>query len=397
MITPYLPYPLYSGGQIRTFNLLKKLSQKHQITLISFIRHHHENQYIPQLAPYTYQVHTIKRRPAWDIKNILLSGFTPYPFLVSIYFSPHLKKLISKLLKTHQYDLIHAETFYVLPNIPKTSTPVLLVEQTIEYLVYQRFVQQLRLPILKPLLYLDVAKIAYWEKRYWKNIDKLVTVSQEDQTFIKKTTGRPGIDIVPNGVDFDQFKQVFTHNITRKKTKNVIFLGNFKWLPNKEAVHFLTTSVWPLIVKKLPSANLFIIGRNPTQQVLSYNNPALNIKVIGEVDDIKPIFQQTDLLLVPILNGRGTKYKVLESVAAGIPVIGTPLAVEGLPLQHQTDVLISRQANKLADYAHQLLTNPTKANLLAQHALKRLKNHLSWNKVARKLDKIYLQMQKKTS
>ncbi len=392
MITPYLPYPLYSGGQIRTFNLLKKLSRRHQITLISFIRHSNENQYQTHLKPYTHKIFTIKRRPAWHPINILLSGFSPYPFLVSIYLSPTLKKLIKHLLANQTYDLIHAETFYVLPNIPPTNTPILLVEQTIEYLVYKRFAQKTKLPFIKPLLYLDVTKIAHWEKYYWKTIDRLVTVSYQDKAFIQKLTQRTDIDVVPNGIDFKQFHSIYQHNINRPKTHNVLFLGNFTWLPNKEALDYLVTHVWPLIHQRNPKAKLYVIGKNPTPKVISYHNPAQNIYIIGEVKDIKPYLKTIDLLLVPILNGRGTKYKVLESIAAGIPVVGTPLAVEGLPLSHKQDVLIGRTPQQLAHYTNWLLNNPPIATNLAASAIKKLKTQLSWDKVAYQLDKIYHQI-----
>src|SRR3989338_6875304 len=143
MITTYFPFPLVSGGQIRTYNLLKNLSSKHEITLASFIRDPKENQYLDRLKPFCQKIIVFKRRKAWSPVNILLSIITPYPFLVSIYFDPFVKNQIKEELAKEKYDLINAETFYVMPNIPKTNVPVFLVEQVIEYLVYQRFVESL--------------------------------------------------------------------------------------------------------------------------------------------------------------------------------------------------------------------------------------------------------------
>src|SRR3990167_3248124 len=134
MLTPYLPYPLLSGGQIRSYNLLKNLSRKHDITLFSFIRKNEEQAHIPELQKFCRKVVVFKRRPAWDIRNLIISGLTAYPFLVSIYISHTLRTQVTKELQDNDYDLIHAETFYVMPNIPKTNIPTLLVEQTIEYL-----------------------------------------------------------------------------------------------------------------------------------------------------------------------------------------------------------------------------------------------------------------------
>lgn len=99
MLTPYLPYPLLSGGQIRTYNLLKNLSHKHQITLYSFIRKNDEKRFIPELKKFCSQVKVFRRRPAWDLRNIILAGFTSYPFLVSIYLSQKLKASIQQELE----------------------------------------------------------------------------------------------------------------------------------------------------------------------------------------------------------------------------------------------------------------------------------------------------------
>src|SRR3990170_2649779 len=124
MITPYLPYPLVSGGQIRTYNLLKNLAHKHQITLASFIRSPEEKKYIRELEPYCQKVIIFKRRKAWSPINILLSALTPFPFLVCIYFDIRIRRIIREELNRQKYDLIHAETFYVMPNIPKTKIPI---------------------------------------------------------------------------------------------------------------------------------------------------------------------------------------------------------------------------------------------------------------------------------
>ena len=94
MLTPYLPFPLHSGGQIRSYNLLKKLARKHQITLFSFIRSPKEKVYVKELKRFCADVKVFKRRQAWDIRNIFFSALTPFPFLVSIYLCKNLKKAL---------------------------------------------------------------------------------------------------------------------------------------------------------------------------------------------------------------------------------------------------------------------------------------------------------------
>jgi len=389
MLTPYLPYPLHSGGQIRTYNLLKNLSRKHQITLFSFIRQDSEKRYIKELEKFCFKVIPFKRRKAWSPVNIFLSGLTYYPFLVCLYHPSGIKRLIKKELR-RGYDLIHAETFYVMPNLPETALPILLVEQTIEYLVYQNFVDKSKLLPLKPFLYIDVLKIKFWEKYYWQKATRLATMSREDKELIQKTLKNGQVDVVANGVDIEFFGET-----KKKKPKKptVLFIGNFKWLPNKDAASFLAREIWPKIFAKVPQAKLIIVGRNPTPGIKALES-IKGVEVKGEVEDIREAFAATSVLLAPIRNGRGTKYKVLEAMATGVPVVTTPLGIEGIEAENGRDVLVAETASGLASATVNLLTNKELVEKLSFSAKKLIKTKYNWQLISESLDKIYQEMGK---
>jgi len=384
MLTPYLPYPLLSGGQIRTYNLLKNLADRHEISLLSFIREDNEKEYVNELLKYCRDVKVIVRRKAWDWRNIALSGLTPYPFLVSIYLSLSLKKLIKKELSCQKYDLIHAETFYVMPNLPKTNLPILLVEQTIEYLVYQNFVENFNFFPVKPFLYFDVAKIQYWEKYYWKQAARLATMSTEDKKIVEQSVKNTKVDIVANGVDVDFFEATKIYKPTRP---SILFVGNFKWLPNKDAACFLAKKVWPIIKKKLPDANLWIVGKNPTEEIK--NLAGRDVKIDEKIEDIREAFGKASVLLAPIRNGRGTKYKVLEAMATGLPVVTTRLGIEGIEAKDRQEVLFAETSQDLADKTILLLKSKTLGQKIAKKAKKLVAEKYNWKIISANLDKIY--------
>lgn len=390
MLTPYLPFPLHSGGQIRTYNLLKNLSAKHQITLFSFIRSDSEKRHIKELEKFCLKVIPYKRRKAWSPINILLSGLTYYPFLVCLYHPSGMKKLIKEELE-RGYDLIHAETFYVMPNLPKTSLPILLVEQTIEYLVYQNFVDNFKVSLLKPFLYFDVKKIKLWEKYYWKRATRLATMSREDKELIKNSLKNGQVDIVANGVDIDFFGEA---EKKKPKTPTVLFVGNFKWLPNKDAASLLAREIWPKVLEKIPKARLLIVGRNPTQKIRDLGSiPGVAVK--DEVKDIREAFGCASVLLAPIRNGRGTKYKVLEAMATGVPVVTTPLGIEGIEAKDGREVLVAKTAEGLAKETINLLQDKDLGEKLALSAKKLINTKYNWQLISESLDKIYQEMGKK--
>jgi len=386
MLTPYLPYPLVSGGQIRTYNLVKNLSKKHEITLAAFIRDDKERKYLKELESFCQKIIIFKRRKAWSPLNIILSAITPYPFLVSIYFDPFVKNKINKELKYNHYDLIHAETFYVMPNIPQTYVPIFLVEQVIEYLVYQRFVESLP-PwafLLKAILFIDVLKIKFWEKYYWKKAKRLAAMSQDDKQFIKVINPNLKVDVVANGVDVDFFK-----NIKKVKTNppTVLFVGNFKWLPNRDATKHLIEDIWPLVKKNFKNIKLWIVGRNPPPDIKKYNSKT--IVVDDSVEDIRDAYGRSDVLLAPIRNGRGTKYKILEAMATKTPIVGTTLAVEGIDVENAKEVFIANSAQKLAAKTVEILKNPKIGQRLSNAAYTLVSQKYNWQIISNKLDKLY--------
>jgi len=391
MLTPYLPYPLLSGGQIRTYNLLKNLAKKHEIVLFSFIRNESENRYKDELLKFVKRVETFKRRPAWSIFNILLAGLTPFPFLVSIYYSRKLQKAILEELRNYTYHLIHSETFYVMPNIPKTKVPVLLVEQTIEFLVYQHFVETVYLP-LRLLLSLDVGKIKFWEKFYWKKAKKVVAMSEGDKEVMEREVPHLDVDIVPNGVDTEDFFQ-----IKKEKSNNpiILFVGNFKWLQNQEAVSILVTQIWPEIVKKLPRARLWIVGRYPTPEIQAYESDT--IKVSGNIVDIKKVYSKANILLAPIYGPGGTRYKILEAMASGIPVVTTSQGIEGLNAKDQIHAIVRDDPKLQADATIKLLTDRSLYLQLAQNGKKMIAQNYDWKKISEKLDYLYQKVGKENA
>src|SRR3990167_2917796 len=183
MLTPYLPFPLLTGGQTRSYNLIKRLSAiGHEITLFCLVKKSSERVYVSELEKYCKKVRVFNRpEKPWTVKNILKTGLSFYPFLVIRNWAKGEKKAIEEEIKEDKFDLIHAETFYVMPHIPKTTIPILLVEQTIEYLVYRHFAKGFANFLIRPFLYLDVLKMKYWEKKFWEQASKVVAMSKEDE------------------------------------------------------------------------------------------------------------------------------------------------------------------------------------------------------------------------
>ncbi|MCL4415914.1 MAG: glycosyltransferase family 4 protein [Actinobacteria bacterium] len=391
MLTPYLPYPLLTGGQTRSYNLIKRLyTLGHEITLFCLVKNDNDRQYVGQLQKFCKEVRVFNRsQKPWTVENILKTGFSRYPFLVMRNWAKGEKSVIEQKIKEEKFDLIHAETFYVMPHIPKTLIPILLVEQTIEYLVYSHFANEFKIPFIRPLLHIDVAKMKYWELKYWKRAKKVVAMSKEDKkTMVKQIPGLD-VDIVPNGVDSDFFSKAVA---SRSKVPIVLYLGNFTWLQNREAVDVLTKKIWPKIKNRLPAAKLWIIGKDAKSFFAKLASDDIKVE---EVLDVRTAYQEASVLVAPIYGGGGTRYKNFEAFASGLPVVTTSIGIRGTDANDGVEVIIADQPDDIANAAVKLLTDQKLYKDIAQNARRMVRDKYDWDPIARKLSGIYENLGKK--
>ena len=389
MLTPYLPFPPSSGGQIRSFNLIKYLSKKHDITLFSLIKDEKERKNVSELEKYCKKVRVFRRsKNPWTARNILKTGFGAYPFLVIRNLVTQEKDAVAKELLREDYDLIHAETFYVMPHIPETNIPVLLVDQTIEYLVYKHFVDVQAPFFARPLLSIDVAKLKYWEKEYWKKADKVVAVSRDDKKVMRNLVPKLDVEIVPNGVNLDFFK---TKNSWKSMSPKILFVANFKWLQNIEAAEILVNKIFPMISSQHDKAKLWIVGQHIPESLKSKSSDKVIIDSLDEDDEesIKNAYHEASVFVSPLKGPGGTRLKHFAAMASNLPLITTKVGAEGLGAKNGEHVIVRNSINGLAQATVELLKNPKKAEKLAKNARILVVTKYSWTIMAKKLHKIY--------
>ena len=386
MLTPYLPFPLMSGGQTRSYNLIKNLSKKHEITLFSLIKDNAERKNIPKLLKFCKNVRVFNRPPKpWTLHNILRTGFGTYPFLVVRNLATKQSGAIEEELSSNKYDLIHAETFYVMPHIPITNTPpILLVEQTVEYLVYKHYVTETASKLLAPLLSIDVMKLKFWERYYWKRAKKVVAMSDSDRVQMEILSPGLSIDIVPNGIDTDYFAG-------KKREKpdppKVLYVGNFTWLQNIEAVELLINKVWPKIKKQVPQAKLWIVGMHMTDYIR--NLKSNDIDVSEGMPDIRDAYRKSTVLVTPIRGPGGTRLKILEAMASSLPVVTTTVGAEGLGVKNGKEALVEDNLEDLVASTVKILKDPMLAQKLGTSGWDFVRKNYTWDISAQKLSRIY--------
>lgn len=391
LISSYLPYPLFSGGHIRLYNLIKLLSKKHKITLVCEKRDYQKEKDVEEVKKFCEKVVTFDRKTQWSFGNIVKTGFSLSPFLIVGHNIPAMKVEIGELLKKENFDLIHVETFYVLQNLPETKVPIVLIEHNIEYLVYKRFAEKAFLP-LRPLLYLDILKLKYWEEKAWEKVTKLVAVSEIEKEIMGKK--RDDVLIVPNGVDTEKYKVLSMKYKVSKTEKRVLFIGDFKWVQNRDAAIWIVKSIWPLIRLKVKSEKskvdlkLWIVGRKIPDNIKAMGDDSVFFDE-NAPEDTNLIYEKADVLFAPIRVGGGTSFKILEGMASGVPVVTTFLGNEGIGAKNGEQILIASDSNDFAEKTLEILNDNNLYDKISQNARKFIEEKYDWKVIVKKLEDVY--------
>lgn len=394
MLTPYLPYPPASGGQIRTLNLLKYLRAKNEITLISLYKNDDEKKYLPDLKPYCKEVYLCKRpEKPWQPSNIFRSIFSLNPFLVVRNYSTQATTTLAELIRKEKFDVIHAETFYIMPHIMDTDIPIFLVEQTIEFKVYQHFVNSLPF-FLRFLFWMDIIKLKYWERYYWRKALLVGAVSESDRKAINELEPNIKPVIIPNGAGEEMIAEKL---VPKKLDKPVLlFVGNFYWLQNTEAARYLIDNIYPSLKKAIPGIQILIAGQNARAK-LQFPDTT-NIKVVdidpNNSDMVKKAYRDATLFVAPIFGPGGTRLKILAAMSSGLPIVTTRTGIEGLDVEHGEHVLI---ANTPADFVAEIkriLASPKLYDRIRTNAFGLVKEKYNWKKIAMQLEIAYQRLKK---
>jgi sugar transferase (PEP-CTERM/EpsH1 system associated) len=379
-----LPYPVDTGAKIRGFNLIKSLSDRHDITLVAFGDKTDE-----EIKKYCKNVVLTPKKHGNPYIQAIANIFSQYPYSVDKYYSRQMEEKIRVLLRDSNYDLIHCDSLQMSRNILRfTSIPKVLTEHNIESQILKRAAQEEENVLKKFYLYYQYLRLKCYEIYTCKQFDHVITVSEEDKKFLTKFITEKKISVVPNGVDTNYFNAQYTIRNTQYED-SIVFTGSMDWLPNIDAVKYFCKDILPLIWKVKKNLKFYVVGRNAPKDILELGKKDGRIVITGSVEDVRPYIEKAKAFVVPLRIGGGTRLKILEAMSMNKAIVSTSIGCEGLKVTDRENILI---ANKSCDFASRvldLLDNEKLCNELSTNGRNLVEKIYDWQMISTELNKVW--------
>jgi glycosyltransferase involved in cell wall biosynthesis len=388
-ISPFFLHPTDRGAQIRTLGTLKELHKQHEVHFAAL--NNPQNTEGPlRSSEYSSRhiavEHSAPARASLGIvPQIAGSILNPVPLAVSRYASKELRLKIDSLIATEKYDSIVCDFLAAAPNLTRLEQCVLF-QHNVESTIWQRHVQQAGSPLKKAFFQMQAGKMEQYERKVCRKAKHVIAVSEIDAVRMRQMFQIESVTSVPTGVDLEYFAP----RGVVPPAADIVFSGSMDWLPNVDAVEFFLGQVFPLIREKIPGATFTIAGRSPDARVLKAVEGLNGVNVTGRVDDMRPYLWGSKISVVPIRIGGGTRLKIYECMAAGLPVVSTTIGAEGLRYQDGADIAIADDPRQFADACINLLSSEDARRRIAQNALERAQREFSWDAVSREFEAILL-------
>jgi glycosyltransferase involved in cell wall biosynthesis/GT2 family glycosyltransferase len=382
MISKRLPKLGFDGSWILV-NLIKGLSERHEITLLSFTETDEEKPYVEYLSRFCKEVKTITLYP---YSQELKSSFLVSKLLAVVHAFLLMRKEVLNELKNGDYDLVHCEYVHTLNFIPNLRRfPSLLTHHEVLSLVHKRSFQQASNLAQKVSLFFKWKISQAYERRICHKVKSVVALSSVDQTYMKSKLKLERTSILQSGVDFEFFKR--TQDL-EEIPNSLVFVGYFKHPPNVEGLLYFFRRIWPDVIKQIPNAKITVIGRYAPAEILAYSQED-SVAFADSVPDIRPYLQQSAVFVAPIISGAGLRGKILEAMAMESAIVSTRRCTEGFPFRHDQELMIAEDTKDFIRYTVGLLKDPLRRRRLGRNARSKVETQFGAQHFTAGYEKLY--------
>ncbi len=384
-----LLFPADTGGKIRTLNVLKYLARWHDVTYLSNLLEV-ERPYLSDMQALGLRTESVHWSESsrqslsflgFALKNLLCSK---YPLNVDKDFDKRIADRARSIVDSQAVDLVICDFVQMARNAMELATASVLFQHNVEAEIFARQSDSASWPI-SAYLSLQARRMANFESQAGRCFTRVIAVSQRDRDIFESRYHLDNVRTIDTAVDLEYFA-----NRSCTQSPRIVFIGSMDWPPNQQGVLHFGRNIFPRIRGQRPDIQFWIVGRNPPATIRALS--ALEgIVVTGTVADTRPILHEAMVSVVPLYAGGGTRLKIFESMASGIPVVSTTLGAEGLPVLSGEHLLIADADDQFAKAVLQCLDDVAGANAMAQRGLQWVKSRFGAEAVARQFEAICME------
>ena len=374
-VLPRPAHPTRDGLAIRNYYLLAGLAQEFRVRALALApaRLPGAGEYPPGV-----EVEQIPRagRTSGRAAALAKSALTGQAYPEALYRSRALSSRLSRWTARERPAWIVAHSYHVAPAILGSGQRAWVDFHNVDSEIWRRMGESAASAAGRALARWQAPRVERMERGILGRVSGASCVSQRDARVLSALGGAVAL-VVPNGVDLARY--VFRPEPSSEEL--IFFVGDLSWPPNAEGVGWFCSQVWPLLALLRPLARVEILGRDAPGALK--RRAGAGVSFLGEEDDTRPYWARAAVAVVPLLAGGGTRLKILEAAACGVPVVSTPVGAEGLDVPGGSEILIARGAEELAGAVAGLLADPLPRRSQAAAARRRVEGHYDWRKIGR--------------
>jgi glycosyltransferase involved in cell wall biosynthesis len=377
VLAPTFPYPPISGGDIRTYHILRGLALAFDVELLT-----PSSGDIEQLTHQTgiRAAHSIESPHKSSVINRPRLNFWRYaPHNVSLDVDPAFARSLSRLVNEQRFDGILIDHLYMTQYARyAVRVPLFYSATDVETVKFARWHGNTPLKLKRRILHVAQQQVVRWhESRLSRRFRVVFTTSDVDRQFLERLNKGGFFISVPNGVDLQYF--VPRQRASLDGLPAVFFVGTMYYKPNHQAALSLIEEVLPRIRAELPSTECHVVGKTGGEDYSALHDPKRSVYMHGFVDDVRPYIQKAQILVAPLSVGSGTRIKILETMASGTAVVSSSIGAEGIEYTDGENIVIADGPQETADAVVTLLRDRDRCFRIGQAGRRLVERKYAWD------------------
>jgi len=376
------PWPPHRGDRLTGYQLIRALAAKHEVTLVSFLDGSEPPEGIAELGALCRRVETVRVSRARSWVQAVAGLVNVVPSQVSYYRSGAMRRRVARLVSESRPDAIFVQLFRMAPFVRGIQHPckVLFLGDSLALALDRSLPFQ---PLWRrPGVMWERYRVARFEPEATRDFRESWVLSPVDAADLEGR-GATNVAVVPHGVD----ETLFGTALRTSREPRVTFLGNLSVPHNVDAAGYLARVLWPRIRAEMPEAELEIVGADPVAAVIALG--ALpGVRVTGPVPALAPVWERSGVMVAPLRFSSGIQNKVLEAMAAGVPVVTTPAAAAAIGALDGRHLRVGADDAGLARAALELLRAADGNGAMVAAARELVRTNFSWHTLVDRLESL---------